>query len=411
MPALIPFERRERGLVERQRVGGPSGRREDPSQVHSCFRLVRRRVDARPYPDRAPEQRLGLPELLLRQVGHAQRVGALRDEVKLAIDERLLAHGERPPVRLLRFSVALRVAIDLAEAVHRLRGLGIARGQRALLNRQRTRPQRLDEVRPLRGDIEDSEFLEGLGQARITLAERLGLRDRGLEGLLRLAVPLLAERDARIDPTSLPRESGAARDEGSDRDRQCDATDPHVGRARAVTAAPATLARGSRAARTAGPSAAASPRGAPPARDGAADRPASRSSSTSAPAPPAVNSFGTSFRRASGTSPRPTSQRPVCASEILHEPPSRARRARATIAPNAISRDLRFGPIFFLVSPRNPHFLRVCRDYGLVRSPLKMKMWAKLLPMCPDRTRCNLTMQCSGRAMRAADCAVRSLYR
>src|SRR5580704_13150693 len=49
-------------------------------------------------------------------------------------------------------------------------------------------------------------------------------------------------------------------------------------------------------------------------------------------------SFGTSFRAVSGTSPRPTSQRPVCASEMRTSqlPPSRARRANATIAPNAI---------------------------------------------------------------------------
>ena len=26
-------------------------------------------------------------------------------------------------------------------------------------------------------------------------------------------------------------------------------------------------------------------------------------------------------------------------------------------------------------SPREPHFLRVLRDYGLIRSPLKTKMW------------------------------------
>src|SRR5882762_8479228 len=52
----------------------------------------------------------------------------------------------------------------------------------------------------------------------------------------------------------------------------------------------------------------------------------------------AVNSWGTSLSSASGTSPRPTSQRPVCASEIRTSqlPPSRARRPSATIAPNAI---------------------------------------------------------------------------
>src|SRR5439155_19627998 len=52
----------------------------------------------------------------------------------------------------------------------------------------------------------------------------------------------------------------------------------------------------------------------------------------------AVNSGGTSLSSASGTSPRPTSQRPVCASEMRTSqlPPSRARRASATIAPNAI---------------------------------------------------------------------------
>ena len=52
----------------------------------------------------------------------------------------------------------------------------------------------------------------------------------------------------------------------------------------------------------------------------------------------AVNSFATSLSSASGTWPRPTSQRPVCASEIRTSqlPPSRARRASATIAPNAI---------------------------------------------------------------------------
>jgi hypothetical protein len=49
--------------------------------------------------------------------------------------------------------------------------------------------------------------------------------------------------------------------------------------------ASATLAHCSRAAPRAGPSAAASRRGAPPARDGAADRPECRSLSTSAPAP------------------------------------------------------------------------------------------------------------------------------
>jgi len=49
-------------------------------------------------------------------------------------------------------------------------------------------------------------------------------------------------------------------------------------------------------------------------------------------------SFGTSFRAVSGTSPRETSQRPVCASEMRTSqlPPSRARRDNATIAPNAI---------------------------------------------------------------------------
>jgi hypothetical protein len=52
----------------------------------------------------------------------------------------------------------------------------------------------------------------------------------------------------------------------------------------------------------------------------------------------AVKSFGTSRSPASGTWPRPMSQRPDCASEIRTSqlPPSRARRASATIAPNAI---------------------------------------------------------------------------
>src|SRR5438067_1576558 len=52
----------------------------------------------------------------------------------------------------------------------------------------------------------------------------------------------------------------------------------------------------------------------------------------------AVNSGATSFSSASGTSQRPTSQPPVCAREMRTSqlPPSRARRASATIAPNAI---------------------------------------------------------------------------
>ena len=51
-----------------------------------------------------------------------------------------------------------------------------------------------------------------------------------------------------------------------------------------------------------------------------------------------ANSFGTSLTSATGTWPRPTSQRPVCASEIHTSqlPPSRMRRARVTSAPHAI---------------------------------------------------------------------------
>src|SRR5213594_3633021 len=56
------------------------------------------------------------------------------------------------------------------------------------------------------------------------------------------------------------------------------------GRRRATRLAPATPARGSRVAPRAGPSAAAFPKGAPPVRDDAADRPACPSSPISAPA-------------------------------------------------------------------------------------------------------------------------------
>ena len=51
-----------------------------------------------------------------------------------------------------------------------------------------------------------------------------------------------------------------------------------------------------------------------------------------------VNSAGASRAAASGTSPRSTIHLPTCASEMRTSqlPPSRARRASATIAPNAI---------------------------------------------------------------------------
>src|SRR5207244_7918259 len=67
--------------------------------------------------------------------------------------------------------------------------------------------------------------------------------------------------------------------------RQRDTRADDTEHAEATRFAPATPAHGSRAAPRAGPSAAASRRGAPPARDGAADQPGCRASSTRAAAP------------------------------------------------------------------------------------------------------------------------------